>query len=308
MSKKLSIIIISYNTKESILKSIRSIYASFPDDLFEIVVVDNNSVDGSPEEIRKRFPEVSLIVNPVNRGFAAGCNQGLKISQGEYLLLLNPDTLIDQSLLKMVEYMKDNKKVGVLGCKVLNPDGSIQRTAYAPPSLLNDIISSLTFKWLWLLRPKNRWVARQCRISQKPFEVGWISGACLLTRRETIQDIGLLDEKFFLGAEDVDWCYRAQNKGWKVVYFPQARVIHIGGQSTKKELALKIESHYQKRIHFAQKYYGKTALRLIRRISLTELLIKEVIIRLKPKIDEAEKRAKLKGYRQALKILSGKSK
>ena len=306
--RKLSIIIINYNAKESILKCIDSIYYSLLNNVFEIVVVDNNSVDGSKEEIKKQFRQVNLIVNQVNRGFAAACNQALKISQGEYILLLNPDTIVNHSLIKMVEYVENNERVGILGCKILNPDGSIQRTAYAPPSLLNDIISGLTFRWLWLLRPKNRWVTHQCRFSQVPFKVGWVSGACLMTRRKTIQNIGFLDEKFFLGAEDVDWCCRAIKKGWRVVYFPSAQVIHIGEQSKKKEVALKIKSHYQKRIHFAQKYYGKTALQLIRLISLTELMVKEMIIRLRPKVDDSEKRSKSKGYQQALKVLLGKSK
>ena len=308
MIKKLSIIIVNYNTKDSILKCIDSIYHSLSNDVLEITVVDNNSKDGSVEAIRKSCPRVNLIVNQMNRGFAPASNQGLELSQGEYALLLNPDTIVNPSLVKMLEYMENNKKVGILSCKVLNSDGSLQRTAYAPPSFLNDIISGLTFKWLWLLRPKNRWVNRKCMSSQEPFEVGWVSGACLLTRMEVIQDIGLLDEKFFLGAEDVDWCCRARKKKWKVVYFPQTRVIHIGGQSKRKEFALKIESHYQKRIHFAIKYYGKTALKLIRLISLTELLVKRIIIGLKLKIDSTERRAKLKGYQRALKVLLSKNK
>jgi N-acetylglucosaminyl-diphospho-decaprenol L-rhamnosyltransferase len=308
MRRRLSVIIVNYNTKDSILMCIDSIYSSLSKDVLEIIVVDNNSKDGSVKAIRKNCPQVNLIVNKENRGFASASNQGLELSQGEYILLLNPDTIVNPSLVKMLEYIENNKKVGILGCKVLNSDGSLQRTAYAPPSLLNDIISGLTFKWLWLLRPKNRWVTRKCMFSQEPFEVGWVSGACLLTIREVIQDIGLLDEKFFLGAEDVDWCCRARMKRWKVVYFPQTQVIHIGGQSKRKEFALKIESHYQKRIHFAQKYYGKVALRLIMLISLTELVVKEIIIRLRLNLNDNEKKTKLNGYRQALKVLLGKTK
>lgn len=307
MIKRLSIIIVNYNAMESILKCIDSVYHSLTLDLFEIVVVDNNSVDGSTREIEKRFPQVNLIVNQVNRGFAAACNQGLKVCQGEYILLLNPDTIVNRSLVTAVEFMESNHKVGILGCKILNPDSSIQRTAYAPPSLFNDIISGLTFRWLWLLRPKNRWVIRQCRISQAPFEVGWLSGACLLTKRETIRDIGLLDEKFFLGAEDVDWCCRTRRKGWKVLYFPQAQVIHIRGESKKRELTLKIRTHYQKRIHFAEKYYGKRALNLLRLVSLAELWLKRMITGLRPNIGGKERKEKLEGYRQATRILMNRT-
>lgn len=306
MTKSLSIIIVSYNTKQSILKCIDSICCSLPRDFFKIVVVDNNSADGSAAAIKRRFPRVSLIVNQVNRGFAAACNQGLKTSQAEYTLLLNPDTIVNRSLVRMVEYMEKNDRVGILGCKILNPDGSIQRTAYAPPSFWNDLISGLTFKWLWLLRPKNRRVYRQCRLSQVPFQVGWVSGACLLTRGETIQEVGLLDEGFFLGAEDVDWCCRAREEGWKVLYFPQAQVTHIGGESKKKDFALKIKSHYQKRIHFADKYYGKMALKFIRLISLAELRLKKVIIRLRPDIEDKERKDKLAGYEQATRVLMSK--
>lgn len=305
--RKLTIIIVNYNLKESILKCIDSIYQALPNDIFNLIIVDNNSVDGSIEEIRKKFPQVNLIANHVNRGYAAACNQALKVSHSEYLLLLNPDTIVNNSLVKMLQYLEDYKRVGILGCKILYPNGSIQKTAFPPPSFLNNVIfSGLTFRWRWFIRPRNWWVTHQCKLSQVPFKVGWVSGACLMTRRKTVQDIGLLDERFFLGSEDVDWSCRAIKKGWKVVYFPQTQVTHTGGECKKKDLALTTKSYYQNRLHFAQKYYGAIAFKLIKLISLAELLAKKIIIRFRTDIEEKEKINKLEGYHQALKLLLNK--
>lgn len=301
--RKLSIIIVNYNVKESIIKCIDSIYDSLPNDFFELLVVDNNSIDGSVKEIKKNFPGVDLTLNQVNRGFAAACNQGLKASKGEYILLLNPDTVVNHSLIEMVDYMEKNERTGILGCKILKANGSIQKTAFPPHSFLNDIIFGPKFRWAWLLRRQNRRVIRQCNTSQEPFEVGWVSGACLMTKQQTIQDIGLFDERFFLGAEDVDLCCRAAKRGWKVIYFPGTQVVHIGEQSKNKELALKIRYHYQERIHFAQKYYGTTELGLIKLISLMELLAKRIILESRPNTKKKENKERLKGYKQAVNAL-----
>ncbi len=303
MRKRLSIIIVNYNVKESVLDCLESIYASLPYGIFEIVVVDNNSQDGSPKEIEKNFPEVELIANQENRGFAAACNQGIKASKANCILLLNPDAVVNKSMIEMLRYMERNEKTGILGCKILNPDGSIQKTAFPPYSFLNDVISIPVFPWLWLLRRQNRQVNRQCATSLEPFEVGWVSGACLMTKQQIIQDVGLLDERFFLGGEDVDWCRRTAKRGWKVIYFPGTQIVHVSEESKRKELALKIRHHYQARIHFAEKYYGTRRLGLIKLISLTELLAKGIIVRLKPRVKGSQKKERLKGYRQAIGVL-----
>jgi len=301
---KLSIILVSYNTKELLIGCLSSIFDSLKNVDFETIVVDNNSKDGSTKEVQNHFPQVRLIENQNNKGFAVANNQALKLIRGKYALLLNPDTLIiNSSFTKMVEYMEENKRVGMVGCKILNPDGSLQASAFPLPTLKDLILSGFAASWIFWGRYVQRYSSRHYVPQKVPVKVGWVSGACLMIRKRTMDEIGLLDENFFLFSEDVDWCIRASRKGWAVIFYPEATIIHYGGQSAQKNLALKISSFYQKRFYFGKKHFGKLALLILKLISFFELIGKSLIVGIFLKMDSKERRARLNGYRQAFKLI-----
>ena len=304
----LSIIIVSYNTKDLLVDCISSVYRSTDGLDFEILVIDNASADGSAAEVKAKFPGVRVVSNQVNRGFAAASNQGMQLMRGEYALLLNPDSQVpSRSLAKMVRYLEENQSVGIIGCKVLNPDGTLQPSAFPLPRLKDLVLSGFAVGWAPWGRRLQRLCSRPYLPRKGPVEVGWVSGSCLMIRRETIDRIGLLDENFFLYSEDVDWCIRAKREGWAVVYYPDAAVVHHGGQSAEQNLALKISAFYGKRLYFGRKHFGRLAHLILRLASCFELATKWIVVAGVLKLDSDEKRARLQGYRQALGVVFGKT-
>ena len=305
---KLSIIIVSYNTKELLIGCLSSILKSLENVDFEIIVVDNHSEDGSTKEVQTRFPQVRLIENQNNKGFAAANNQGLREMRGEFALLLNPDTIVgEEAIDKMVEFMKENDDVGILGPKIINPDGSLQASAFSYPTLIDDIILGFRSNLFFTGKFISHYHSRLYHLPDHPFRVDWVSGACLMIRKKTIEDIGLLDERLFLFAEDLDWCLRAKNGGWKVIYFPRACIVHYGGQSTKKNLQMKIWSFYFKRFYFAKKYRGRFSMGFLKFVPFFELLAKMCIVKMKRRMDHYEKENRLLGYKKSIKLIFQKS-
>jgi hypothetical protein len=207
---ELSIIIVSYNQQALLKKCLESIYASFPSrQRLEVIVVDNHSLDHTVDMIRADFPQVVLIVNPANDGFAKANNLGLKIARGAKLLLLNNDTVIlDNALIDMMAYLDQHPEIGLLGPKLLNRNGSIQ----AQGSLLG--------RHFWR--------------SKIPTESTFLRGAALMLRREVFEQVGLLDERFFFYNEDLDYAWRVRKSGYKVVFYPHAEVVHYGGKVSLK--------------------------------------------------------------------------
>lgn len=216
----LSIIIVSWQSKDFLSQCLRSIYQTAPGLPREIIVVDNNSSDGTVEQIQKEFPLVKIISNKENLGFARANNQGIAMAQGQYLLLLNPDTVLNpEALRRLFDFVAAHPRCGVAGPQLLNPGGSFQVSCRHFPSLLTAISSGLVKAEKPLKREK---------------EVDFVQGACMLIREKVIEDIGGLDESSFLFAEEIDYCWRARKAGWQVFSLPAAQVIHYGGQSTKK--------------------------------------------------------------------------
>jgi GT2 family glycosyltransferase len=230
---EISIVVVSYNTKEMTRKCLETINKYGKNVSYEIIVVDNASYDGSANMIACDFPEVRLIRLNTNKGFSGGNNEGIKKASGKYILLLNSDAFIEEgSLEKAVCYMKENPTVGIMGCKLTNPDGSLQPSARMLPSILNKAlhISGLAFRF-----QKSKFFGRvdfSWWDHSSPREVGWVVGAFYMIRKETLQSIGLLDERYFLYFEEIDYCRAASKAGWKVVMNPDIRVVHLGGQSS----------------------------------------------------------------------------
>ncbi len=218
---EISIIIVNWNTRDVLCDCLRTLYQQAGGIDFEVIVVDNASTDSSAEMVKVRFPNVILIENHENRGFAAANNQGMAIARGRYVLLLNSDTVVpDDTMPKMVAFAYNHPEAAVVGCRVLNPDGTLQPTCFMFPSLLNMVLSST---YLYKLFPGSKFFGRE-RMTwwdrNDAREVDVVTGCFMLVRREAIEQIGLLDEYFFMYGEETDWCYRFKQAGWKVIFTP----------------------------------------------------------------------------------------
>jgi GT2 family glycosyltransferase len=232
----LSICIVTYQGKDLLKACLHSIYentnqdASFPCS-FEIIITDNGSTDGTVEMLRAEFQEVQTIVNDQNLGYTAPMNQALRRGNGRYLLQLNPDTLVLPGALdRLVRYLDGHPDVGICGPKVLNPDGSLQkpcRRGDPRPWAVLSYFSGLSKRF-----PKSRFFGEYLMSyldEDQTHPVAGVSGSCMLIRRAVIEQIGYLDELFFAYQEDADFCFRARQANWLVVYYPEAQIIHYGG-------------------------------------------------------------------------------
>ncbi len=230
---KLSIIIVSWNVKAELLECLRSIYANRPSETFEIILVDNASKDGTVEAARQQYPDITLLANQQNKGFAAANNQGIKTAKGQYILLLNPDTIIHPgSLDKLLEFMDANPRAGACGPKLLNSDNTVQRSVRKYPTFRAMLYRHSVFKLLGLFKNHYRQWRMKDFAYEKQTNIEQLMGAALMVRAETIDQVGLLDEDFFIYYEEVDWCRRINQAGWQVVFVPQAVITHLGGASS----------------------------------------------------------------------------
>lgn len=240
---------------------------------YEIIVVDNGSQDGSAEMVKLRYPRTSLIATNHNLGFSRAQNQALGLSRGRYILMLNPDARIVETnaLAKLVAFADSEPKVGVIGLRVLNNDGSLQFSARRFPTLRAGLFRN-TF--LGRLFPKNKYVAQYLMADwdhNEVRDVDWVSGAAMAIRREALEQIGPLDERFFMYCEDVDFCYRAHQNGWRVCYFPQSTVTHrIAAASDLAQVRMIYHFHRSMRLFF-NKHYAREWLFYTRMIVLVGL-------------------------------------
>ena len=257
---KISVIIVSYNVKEFLQQSILSLKNSLNGLDHEIIVVDNNSVDGSSEIVKYKFPEIILIENEDNRGFAAACNQGLKVSSGEYLLLLNPDTMIQEDTIStMINFFEEVPNAGAAGCKILNADGSLQlacRRSFPSPRVALPKLLGLS-----KLFPKIKLFGKYNLTYEDPdnlIEVDAVSGSFLMFSREVYEKIKGLDETFFMYGEDLDYCYRIKEAGWKIYYVPDTKIIHYKGESAKLASFDNFITFYKAMDVFVKKHFSKS--------------------------------------------------
>jgi len=252
-----SIIIVNWNTRDILRDCLKSVYEQTQDIEYEIIVVDNGSTDGSTAMVKTGFPQVILIENKENRGFAAANNQGIRIAKGRYVLLLNSDTVIlDNAISKTISFADAHLEVAVVGCRVLNPDRTLQPTCFMFPSILNMFLSS---SYLYKLLPRSRFFGRE-RMTwwnrSDVREVDVVTGCFMLVRREAVEQVGVMDEQFFMYGEETDWCYRFKQARWKVVFAPMAQIIHLGGKSSQQ---VRVEMAVQIRIsilQFMKKHYN----------------------------------------------------
>lgn len=244
---KLSIVIPTYNANEWIQGCIDSIRQHGPSYDYEIIAVDDNSTDDTPDIVRRQFPDVRLFSNEKNVGFGKTANVGVRASAGEYVLVLNNDTWVHEGALdRLIEYLDQHSSVGIVGPKVLSANGSLQqqcrRRIPTPAAAL------LYFTGVARLFPENPRVAGYLMTASDEnatTEVDAVSGACLMVRRTVLDQIHGFDEEYYLYGEDMDFCWRTKLAGWSVVYYPAAVITHFGGQggTGKKRLYATIEWH-----------------------------------------------------------------
>jgi len=286
MAVDLSIVIVSWNVVDLLRDCLQSILAApttqLSDDgaihidsyAVEVHVVDNASSDGSAEMVRSSFPQVKLIASRTNLGFAGGSNLALGRCQGRYVLLLNPDTrVLGDALSVMVNHMERNSDVGVVGPRVYYADGRPQPSRRRFPTMMTAFMES-TLLQHWF--PRNRWALRYY-MADVPDDivqdVDWVIGACMLVRAETIERVGPLDQAFFMYSEEMDWCRRITDDGWRVVYLPQAEIIHHEGRSSDQVVPARHIRFQTSKIRYFRKHHGPSQATVLRLFILLTYLV-----------------------------------
>lgn len=256
---EVSAVIVSYNSRAYLGRCLASVVPQVEAAGGEVIVVDNASADGSPEVVRA-FAGVRLVENRANVGFVRAVNQGLKLAAGRYFLILNPDTEVRPgALAALVAFLNDHPRVGLAGPRLLNPDGTVQPSRRRFPTLPVLFAESTFVQW----RFPRLGLFRRFYCEDLPdgtaHPVDWVTGACLLARREAVEQVGLLDERFFMYCEELDWCRRMWAAGWQVYYVPAAEVVHQEAASSRQDPVRQRVNFYTSRWKYAAKYYGAAA-------------------------------------------------
>jgi GT2 family glycosyltransferase len=276
---KLSIIILCWNDLKVIGDCLQSIYATTHSTEFEVIVSDNGSTDGSLEFIRKSYPQVRLIENGKNLRFAKANNVGIRASQGEYILILNPDTIIHEGALdKVVLFADRHPEAGGFGCRVLNADGSYQACIRPFPSIRSEWIAALNLNALAYL---SDWFQPGIYVRWKgetERTIGWLAGCFILVRADLLKRLGGFDEQFFYYHEDMDLCRRIWEAGYSMRYTPDVTITHLGGQSTSKRfppIAFALDGQITRYLYH-YKHYGKRGARRARTVTLVSLALRRI--------------------------------
>jgi hypothetical protein len=252
----ISIVIVSYNGRDHLRRCLQSLAAHPPAAEREVIVVDNDSRDGSAPMVASEYPDVRLLRMPRNLGFAAGANRGAREASGEAIVLLNPDSEIEADpFAPMLAYLREHVDAGIAAPRLLNPDGSLQLSCRSFPTFSVALFNR--YSLLTRLFPRNRY-SRQYLLSDwrhdSVSDVDWVSGACLMVRRSLFEEMGLLDEGYFMYIEDVDLCQRVHRAGYNVVYLPQTSVIHHIGRSSRTLPSRSIVARHRSMWHYYKKY------------------------------------------------------
>ncbi|MBW2369685.1 MAG: glycosyltransferase family 2 protein [Deltaproteobacteria bacterium] len=235
---KIDVIIVNYNSTQHLLRCLRSLYKYMGSQLATVLVYDNASIE-SIDIVETRFPKALVTRNARNIGFAAAVNLGLKRCRSPYIMLLNPDTyILDTGLQSAIRVLESRPDIGILGPQILDSNGQIQGSARTFPNFLTGFFGRTSI--ISCLLPQNRFTKRDI-VTWKgthtdTVDVDWVSGACMIVRRNAIIDVGHLDDRFFMYWEDADWCRRMREKKWGVIYYTKAQVVHLIGKSSEHRL------------------------------------------------------------------------
>jgi N-acetylglucosaminyl-diphospho-decaprenol L-rhamnosyltransferase len=299
---KLSIVIICWNDWKVIENCLRSIQDGTHKSSYEIIVSDNGSTDGSVEKIREHFPRVRIVENRANLGFARGNNAGIREAQGDYVLILNPDTIVHEgSLDRWLDFADAHPEAGAFGCLVQNPDGSYQRSARPFPTIWRFAFAALGLHFLGsLLRQPvtdeyEGWEGNTQRA------IDWQSGCCVLFRGELLRSLGGFDEQFFYQFEEVDLCRRARNTGAQILFTPTASITHLGGQSVSRfpvRFALEVcRNGYR----YFYKHFGARGAKRYRKVILLRLRVRKFLYGLENLLRPSDRlKSRLETYNASL--------
>ena len=272
---KISIIILNWNTRDLLAQCLDSIEQHKGEFQLEILVVDNASTDGSQAMLKEKYPQIQLIINSQNVGFAKGNNQAMQVAQGDYFLLWNSDAFAIPGAMQSLLYLAEKEpKAGIVGAQLRNADNSFQ-ASYSPfPNQWREFLI-LTGLGRAFLDPAYPSLGPE--EEKGPQIVDYVEGACLLVRRQAFQEVGGLDEGYFMYAEEVDWCYRMAKHGWQVWYQPEAKIIHLGGASSAGRRTHREADLYRSRIRFFRKHYGGHSAQFLKIQIYTSTALKTVI-------------------------------
>jgi GT2 family glycosyltransferase len=253
---KVSIVIVNWNTRDHLIECLESIRTYPPRCSYEVIVVDNDSSDGSAQAVRQYFPEITLIENGENIGYAKANNQAIENSTGDYILLLNPDVRVKNNTIDtLVDFAIQHSDAAAVGCKLVTPDGKIQESCRSFPYPLSVFFEYTKLSWLlpWC-KFISSYRMRYFRYDTD-VEVDQPMASCLLISRRAWEDVGSFDESFPIFFNDVDWCYRAKQKGWKIYFTAKTYAIHYGGASTLQVKAKMIQESHRSLRKFYEKHY-----------------------------------------------------
>jgi len=297
----LSIVIICWNDWKVIENCLRSIFVGTHKIEYEVIVSDNGSTDGSVEKIRAQFPDVRIVENQANLGFAKANNVGIREARGEYVLILNPDTIVhDGSLDRWIEFARRHPKAGAFGCKVQNPDGTYQESARPFPTIQRSLVAALYLRPLEHLGPAFQSDKYRAWKGETERDVDWQSGCCVMFRGDLLKQLGGFDERFFYHYEEVDLCYRVWEAGYSIRFTHEASITHLGGQSVGRfPLRFALETN-RNRYRYFYKHFGARGVMQCRRILLTNMRIRQLGYRVMYVIKPSEAvKNRLETYRVA---------
>ena len=273
----LTVIILNWNTRDDLRVCLGSIFEQEFRHSVEVIVADNASEDDSREMVRREFPKARLVVHPENLGFCAGNNRAIPPNPGRYVLFLNADTRVTPCALDtLIEFADSTPDAGIIGPKLLNADGSLQYSCRRFPNLAAGFFRNTP---LGRLFPKNRFTQDYLMSDwdhASVRDVDWVSGAALLVRRETLEQIGGFDEGFYMYCEDVDLCYRAHEAGWRVVYFPDSVIYHIIGRSSDQVPTRATYYFHTSMYRFYKKHYARATSLFLRPLIIPGLFARAI--------------------------------
>jgi GT2 family glycosyltransferase len=266
-----SVVVVTYNALPWIERALESVRGH------ETIVVDHGSTDGTLELVRERFPEARLIEQE-NRGLGGGSNAGMRVASGDYFLLLNSDAwALEGSLERLVAFAEQHAEAAVVGPKLLNLDGTLQRSVRGFPTLWR---LATEYFFLRKLAPRSRALNAFYGagfVYDEPREAEFLMGACLLVRREAADTVGLFDEDFFMFSEETDWCYRFRQAGWKVLFSPEAEFVHVGGATTRRNWGPMFREQVRGHLRFLAKHRGSREAERARRLLLASLRLRGLV-------------------------------
>ena len=286
-----SVIIVNWNSRDILRNCLRSVYKDFGRLSLEVLVVDNASSDGSVELVHEEFPQVGLICNDENLGFSSANNQAIRNSNGRYILLLNNDAyLLEDALEKMVRFMDSHPQAAALGPKLLNEDGSTQPSTNNFPALGAMALNKLIGKSPLATRLMGEFSMQHWGYGHTR-QVDMVTGACMMIRREALEEVGLFDENIFMYHEETDLCYRMKKAGWKVYFYPDAKCVHLLVKGRERSNYYPRQFvHCQTQLYFYRKHYSKVKVEFYKLVRRIVIALEIMVVSLTGRGDEKEKK------------------